>query len=192
VLVTKVWLTAPPNAYSVSTVMAETLIVWFTRFTDDPKKVASRLKGRPVLLFEPPLFEESKDDQDEDFRFHTSSGEAAISPRTGEAVVAVVEKTKDNAFQRRVTIGRTSNNDIVLDDISVSRFHAWLEPDARGHWVLADAQSRNGTTVDGLRVEPKAAVAVRDGTIVRVGHVALKFYSASGFLAYLNKRAKGS
>lgn len=172
--------------------MAETLIAWYTRFNDDPKKVGARLKGRPVLLFEPPLSEEEgSDDSLDDFQFRTSAGDSVISPKTGEAVVAIVEKTKDNAFQRRVTIGRTTNNDIVLDDVSVSRFHAWLQYDeGMGAWTVIDAQSRNGTMLNGKRVAAKAAAALVDGAVLRVGNVQLKFFSEAGFVKYLETRSK--
>ena len=43
--------------------MAETLLLWFNRFTDDPSKVQSRLSGRPVLMYEPPEQAEAPDDE---------------------------------------------------------------------------------------------------------------------------------
>ena len=171
--------------------MAETLIAWFTRFTDDPKKAAARLRGKPVLLFDPPVRAESSDDADDDFQFRTSAGDAAISTQTGEAVVAVVEKTKDNAFQRRVTIGRTSNNDIVLEDASVSRFHAWLQQDEpSGGWSVIDAGSRNGTYVASRKTAPKQPVTLVDGAALRIGSVDLKFFTVEGFMRYLQKRSE--
>lgn len=169
--------------------MAETLIAWFTRFTDDPKKMASRLAGRPVLVYEPPMRAESMDDADDDFQFRTSAGDGSISSKTGEAVVAVVEKTKDNAFQRRVTLGRTTNNDIVLDDASVSRFHAWLQLNDKGIWEVVDAGSRNGTFVNGRRVAAKVGQVLENDQRVKVGSVELRFFTAKGFADYLGRRA---
>ncbi len=109
--------------------MAETLLAWFTRYSYDPQDVEVRLKGRPVLLYEPVEASGSKDDEDDDYQFRTQSGLEMTSISGGEPLAVIVEKTKDNAFQRRVTIGRTNTNDIVLDDTSVSRFHAWLQLD---------------------------------------------------------------
>ncbi len=169
--------------------MAETLLAWFTRYSYDPKDVEVRLKGRPVLLYEPAEVVDSKDD-DDDYQFRTQSGLEVTSIGGGEPVAVVVEKTKDNAFQRRVTIGRTNNNDIVLDDTSVSRFHAWLQQDEQsGQWQLCDAGSRNGTMVGGKRMGAKAAVVLSPGVKVRIGAVELTFYSADGFLKLLKQRA---
>ncbi len=170
--------------------MAETLLAWFTRYSFDPKDVEVRLKGHPVLLYEPPEVAESKNEDDDDYQFRTQSGLELTSIGGGEPLAAVIEKTKDNAFQRRVTIGRTNNNDIVLDDTSVSRFHAWLEQEeASGNWLLYDAGSRNGTMAGGKRLPAKSAVALSVGVKVKIGSVELTFYSAEGFLKLLKQRA---
>jgi pSer/pThr/pTyr-binding forkhead associated (FHA) protein len=47
-----------------------------------------------------------------------------------------------------VTIGRSSNNDIVVSDSNVSRKHAELRDDG-GLWILTDLGSTNGTLVNG-------------------------------------------
>jgi hypothetical protein len=47
-----------------------------------------------------------------------------------------------------VTIGRLTNNDVVLSDPNVSRHHAELRRDG-GRWVLVDLGSTNGTLVNG-------------------------------------------
>lgn len=52
---------------------------------------------------------------------------------------------------RRVTIGSHPSNDFVLDDSSVSRYHARLEIDRSGYRLL-DLDSKNGTRVDGVRI----------------------------------------
>ena len=50
-----------------------------------------------------------------------------------------------------ITIGRAKDNDIVIADGGVSRYHARLH--WRGdHWVLEDLGSSNGTFVDGRRI----------------------------------------
>jgi pSer/pThr/pTyr-binding forkhead associated (FHA) protein len=49
-------------------------------------------------------------------------------------------------------IGRHSENDIVLKDMSVSRHHATIE--ARGHRLFVrDARSKNGTIVNGTKAK---------------------------------------
>jgi len=169
--------------------MVETLLLWFNRFTDDPAKVRTRLAGRPVLVYEPPETESAEgDDEDDDYQLRTQSGLSVPSIGGGEPMAVVIEKTKDNAFQRRITIGRTANNDIVLDDASVSRFHAWLEF-LNEQWVICDAGSRNGSTVSGKKIAPRAPTTLSNGLPVRIGALQLTYYTAQGFLDMLHRRA---
>jgi len=172
--------------------MPESLLVWFNMFTDDPGLVRGRLNGRPVLLYEPPM-EDTHDDDDEseDYQLRTQSGVVMPAIGGGEPLAVVVEKTKDNAFQRRITVGRTANNDIVLDDTSVSRFHAYLQQDERQEWTLTDAGSRNGSFVAGRRIAAKRPVPLSNGNVLRIGAVQLTFYSAQGFFDLLKSRAHG-
>lgn len=48
-------------------------------------------------------------------------------------------------------IGRTEDNDIVIDNLAVSRLHAVLEKD-KGEYYIRDCDSLNGTLVNGKRV----------------------------------------
>ncbi len=167
--------------------MAEPLIVSVSRFLDDPKAFESRLAGRCVLVYEPPEAEEDES-TDANFRFRTQSGAAEGNVGGGEPVVIFLEKTKDNVMQRRVTVGRTSNNDVVLDDGSVSRFHAWFEKNEQGWWV-ADAGSKNGTSVSGKALPARQAKLVTSGTRVKIGSLELTFLDTPGFMKLLKTRA---
>ncbi len=50
----------------------------------------------------------------------------------------------------------TQTCDIVFQDLSVSRKHAKLSIDAKDNAILEDLQSRNGTFVDGEKIDKKA------------------------------------
>lgn len=167
--------------------MPETLLLWFNRFTDDPAKVRSRLAGRPVLVYEPPTAD-TVDEDDDDYQLRTQSGLSVPAIGGGEPMAVVIEKTKDNAFKQRITIGRTGNNDIVLDDSSVSRFHAWIELQNQD-WIFVDAGSRNGSTIAGRKVVAKATATLTNGLSVRIGALQLTYYTAQGFLDMLHRRA---
>ena len=65
-----------------------------------------------------------------------------------------------------VTIGRAANNDIVLDDLLVSRHHAALSGDRASGYVLEDLASQNGTFVNGQRVR---RVQLSENDIVSIG-----------------------
>jgi hypothetical protein len=120
---------------------------------------------------------------------HTDSGmDREVRPRTGNPLVFRVEKRPGahNAFPMAVTIGRIDSNDVQIDDVSVSRFHCYLQRDAKtGVWFLTDAESNHGTFVDGVKLTAKQKVPLRDDTRVRVGEVELRFFSAAAFLKYL-------
>ena len=57
---------------------------------------------------------------------------------------------------RTVRIGRATDNDLVIDDLVVSRHHAELRALPDGSYEIADLGSHNGTYLDG------APVTVRD------------------------------
>jgi serine/threonine protein kinase len=53
--------------------------------------------------------------------------------------------------QDTTTVGRTTGNDIIIPDLTVSRHHAILRFES-GHWVVEDKGSANGTFVNGTRI----------------------------------------
>lgn len=69
-------------------------------------------------------------------------------------------------------IGRAVDNDVVLEDETVSAHHARLSFQA-GQWWLEDLGSRNGTTVNG--VELHGPLVVTYGDEIRFGSVLLRF-----------------
>ena len=65
-----------------------------------------------------------------------------------------------------VKIGRDAHNDIVLDDKTVTRFHAEVTPEG-GMYYIADMNSRNGIWVNNQRIKGKTPLAL--GVTVTVG-----------------------
>ena len=68
-------------------------------------------------------------------------------------------------------IGRAADNQVVVADLSVSRYHAELRKDPRGGYVIVDLGSHNGTFVNGQRVG-SAPVTERD--IIAIGPATLR------------------
>jgi adenylate cyclase len=66
--------------------------------------------------------------------------------------------------REQASIGRASDNDIVLNDFSVSRRHAYLKRE-RGEWVLYDNHSTNGIRVNDRHV-PNAPVGSGDHAVI--------------------------
>ncbi|MFP2908310.1 FHA domain-containing protein [Pyxidicoccus sp. 3LFB2] len=141
-----------------------------------------------LLVFTPPALTGGRE-QDDEYRLKTVTNAGAPTLGANESVVFPVLKSRTNAFGRGITVGRTGNNDVVLDDGSVSRFHAWFAR-AEGHegFLLTDAGSKNGSWLGGARLTPRRAMPVEDGARLRFGQVEVAFYTASGFLRMLTVR----
>lgn len=88
-----------------------------------------------------------------------------------DLVVFPVRTTGRSPFPSIITVGRTKNNDVILSDIGVSKFHAFFKEED-GKLFLQDAESRNGTFAAGLPVPTKKIGKPSDvvpGTKVKFG-----------------------
>jgi pSer/pThr/pTyr-binding forkhead associated (FHA) protein len=74
-------------------------------------------------------------------------------------------------------IGRSPENGLVLDDTTVSTFHARLWPQG-DHWFIEDLTSRNGTFVNGRRLDGRQKL--NSGDEIKVGRRELKFMTGAG------------
>lgn len=63
--------------------------------------------------------------------------------------------------QTAVTIGRTADNAIRVQDALSSRHHCRIEK-AQDGWYVEDLKSRNGTTLNGQRIEGRRVLAIGD------------------------------
>lgn len=70
-----------------------------------------------------------------------------------------------------ITIGRASDNDVIVDDPIVSRHHCQLKLQ-HGAYSFADLGSRNGSTVNG---QPVQEVALGPGDVIQIGDTTLEF-----------------
>ncbi|MFE9794901.1 FtsK/SpoIIIE domain-containing protein [Streptomyces goshikiensis] len=72
-----------------------------------------------------------------------------------------------------VRIGRSADADVPLDDPDVSRAHCAVTVMPDGRVAVADLNSTNGTTLDGVAVGERA-VALAPGALLRVGESTLR------------------
>jgi hypothetical protein len=73
-------------------------------------------------------------------------------------------------------LGRASDNDIVLEDITVSQHHAVISFD-RGRAFLRDLGSSNGTFIEGSRV---TGGELGNGSAIRLGRAPLVYRDSAG------------
>ncbi len=77
--------------------------------------------------------------------------------------------------QDATTVGRSTDGDVFLDDVTVSRKHAIFERRDRGAWFVRDVGSLNGTYVNGEQVDE---TKLASGDEVQIGRFKLTFFAA--------------
>jgi hypothetical protein len=76
---------------------------------------------------------------------------------------------------RRLSVGRVSDNELSLNDVSVSKIHAALTMNQQGTLLVADTGSTNGTYINGRRISYGEARQIEDGDVVGFGDVEVRF-----------------
>jgi pSer/pThr/pTyr-binding forkhead associated (FHA) protein len=110
----------------------------------------------------------------------TAAAVAALSAPGGYGRLVVLSSNfagKEFELSRpQMIVGRTDENDIVINHRSISRNHAKVvrDPDT-GHYTISDLQSSNGVRVNG---QDYGKVELRRGDVVDLGHVRLRFVDA--------------
>lgn len=74
--------------------------------------------------------------------------------------------------KERLTIGRSRESDIFLEDLAVSRLHTTVGRDDSGRYILRDESSANGTYVNGQRISEHV---LEEGDEIQVGQTVLAF-----------------
>ncbi len=82
--------------------------------------------------------------------------------------------------EARLTFGREDDCDVTVDDFSVSRRHARIDPAPGGGYLVTDLGSTNGTYVNDV---PADRSPLRDGDYLRVGNCLFRFLDAGNLEA---------
>src|ERR1044072_2138198 len=75
---------------------------------------------------------------------------------------------------RRLNVGRASDNDLTLNDTSVSKIHAALLMTTEGALLVADTGSTNGTYLNGRRISYGESRLIEEGDVVGFGDVEVR------------------
>ena len=101
---------------------------------------------------------------------HTETGNES---RTQAYLIIKGDRTFD-LTQPQVTLGRALDNDVILEDRQVSRYHALLRR-RYGRYILEDLGSTGGTTVNGFRVQE---IVLRPGDLISFSEVDIIYVEA--------------
>lgn len=108
---------------------------------------------------------------------HHKSGGGDAPPVTDEnaevtvrdKIVAVL-KGRGTPFPGMITVGRSSNNDVVLKFQTVSKFHAYFTTEDNGkRHTLTDAGSTNGCTLNKRPLGEGEKLPLTDGDTINFG-----------------------
>jgi hypothetical protein len=82
---------------------------------------------------------------------------------SGETIIPIVGE--------QISIGRSEENAVIIEDPNVSRQHALVEK-RDGRFIIRDLESTNGTFVDGSRIEKQV---LHNGDTITIGTTKLQF-----------------
>ncbi len=102
---------------------------------------------------------------------YVSDGPASAREPVLEGISAGLEKRRFPLRPGRQSIGRGSDNDIIVDDPSVSASHGWIIGQQR-RYVIMNTLSTNGTFVNDRRIHE---ATLKHGDHIRLGHAELMF-----------------
>jgi pSer/pThr/pTyr-binding forkhead associated (FHA) protein len=95
--------------------------------------------------------------------------------RTANMIVVKQGKEPGRMFEMRkdrMTIGRSRESDIFLEDLAVSRLHTTISHGGQGQYIIRDENSANGTYVNGQKV---SEYTLNEGDEIQVGQTVLSF-----------------
>jgi hypothetical protein len=96
---------------------------------------------------------------------------ARVTMREGTKEVSLVFKPGG----KRLNVGRASDNELSLNDASVSKIHSALVMNQQGTLLVADTGSTNGTFINGRRIAYGESRPIEDGDVVGFGDVEVRF-----------------
>jgi pSer/pThr/pTyr-binding forkhead associated (FHA) protein len=115
------------------------------------------------------------------FQLPSSRGRELLigkAPDPSSSTVARLQFTNPQSSVRSIevlpnlTIGRSRECDIFLEDLTVSRLHATIKESAHGEYEIVDNRSATGTFVNG---HPVKRHRLQEGDIIQIGNTKFNF-----------------
>lgn len=112
--------------------------------------------------------------------FGANDGDRTIMRSTGGLGLVRVEEGKEPGREYKIvkeslSIGRSRESDIFLEDLAVSRLHASVVNLGNGQYALKDEGSANGTKVNGQLVNKFQTFPLQEGDRIQLGQTVLVF-----------------
>ncbi len=126
---------------------------------------------REALWNDTPIQKEielESDNADESLSEPAIENNSFVDPATADVSMHSIEDLPDI----KITIGRNPDNDFVITDEIVSRFHANIYRYS-GKWYLEDLNSTGGTFLNGLLINGQ--VELLPGATIKIGNTILSF-----------------
>lgn len=146
-----------------------------TRFVDGGKGAGPVPAPAPVSVeFHSGVRTRSPDDDTKEIVSRKAVQYLGKGPRVTVSRLILLKDGTETSFpltRDTYTIGRHRNNDIVISDPKVSSFHARIDRTSEG-FNLVDLKSRNGSFVNGKRIEQ---ATLKTGDEVRMGTARLVY-----------------
>jgi len=95
---------------------------------------------------------------------------ARISQQNGSREILLIFKPGG----KRLNVGRAADNELTLNDASVSKIHAALLMTTEGTLLVADTGSTNGTFINGRRISYGESRQLEEGDVVGFGDVEVR------------------
>jgi pSer/pThr/pTyr-binding forkhead associated (FHA) protein len=136
------------------------LLASFDKFTEDEREAAVNVTVpdlKNVVIN--PIEEEIAAPEKEIF-----IAEFKVTDKPQKVKLAFSEK-------ERLSIGRTKENDLVINDPSISKIHAALVLNLDRQLMVADTGSTNGTFINNQRISYGRAVVINEGDKLKFGTV---------------------
>lgn len=149
--------------------------------------VEPALVGRAARLMQP------KDAKVEHVTRVTDTAMSIAPAMAGLAVggqVFFIKKRPGGQFPELIGVGRTRTVDISLPFSKVSKYHAYFSGTLDSGYALTDANSANGTFVDGQRLAAKQTVTLHDRARIRFADYEFQLCYPDTLVKFLSKGLK--
>lgn len=150
------------------------------RFFDD-YPASSVLIGLGILGY---LDEKQKPSERNTYRFMADDSCEYIHSAALADRVWFITKKRENRQEMRIVVGRTSETDIAIPELSISTEHCAFAASPFG-LSITDLGSTNGTIVDGRMLRKGESAALKSGSKVILGRFEFEYLRHKDFVSRL-------